>query len=41
MTILTTMGPTEYAILLFNLVFLCGIIGGLWYLLSRLRQLVS
>ncbi|RZV12199.1 hypothetical protein BDK88_1091 [Natrinema hispanicum] len=40
MTILTTMGPTEYAVLLFNLVFLCGIIGGLWYLFARLRRLL-
>ena len=40
MTILS-MGIMEYTVLFFNLVLLCGVIGGLWFLLSRLRQLVS
>ncbi|MFA9415950.1 hypothetical protein [Natrinema sp. HArc-T2] len=41
MTILTTLGATEFAILLFNLVLVCGTIGGQWYLLARLRRLMS
>ncbi|MFD1565495.1 hypothetical protein ACFR99_18325 [Haloarchaeobius amylolyticus] len=40
MTILATMGPIEFVILLFNLV-VCGSISGLWYLLSRFRRLLS
>jgi len=38
MTILS-MSIMEYTVLLFNLVLLCGVIGGLWSLVSRLRWL--